>query len=107
MPKRTPISPTEPGQPPPPPLGSLPNRSPWALFIVLAAVFVTLSLLRGGSQAAKGPTVDYSSFYDYVEKEKVSTVSIRGQDIEGEFKTEEDIQGKKTKIFQTTAPRQD
>jgi cell division protease FtsH len=84
-----------------------PPRARWpALAFVIASVAV-MWFVRSGMQAAHGPTIDYSRFYDFVQTDAVSSVAIRGQDIDGDLKASKDIDGKSAKTFHTTMPRQD
>jgi cell division protease FtsH len=89
------------------PRDPVPPASPWPLALILVSGFALLWVLRAGGQAAQGPTIDYSTFYEVVQKDRVSKVVIRGSNVEGEFKTDEDVAGKKTKVFQTTVPERD
>jgi cell division protease FtsH len=84
-----------------------PARPHWpALAFVIASIAVVW-FVRSGMQAAHGPTIDYSRFYDFVQTDAVSSVAIQGQDIDGDLKVNKDIDGKSAKTFHTTMPRQD
>jgi cell division protease FtsH len=49
-------------------------------------------------------TVDYSVFYDWVENEKLESVVIRDQVLEGELKAKEQVDEKSITKFRTTLP---
>jgi len=86
------------------------GKSPWGPFVVwlafLGLMIITVALLRvdGGSDATR---VDYSTFYDMVEKGEVASVTLRGQDGSGELKTPRDLGGTLGRAFHVTIPQED
>jgi cell division protease FtsH len=86
---------------------SLQPRSPWLLILLFVMPFGMMLFLRSVTHSEHGPSIDYSSFYDFAQKERVSKILIQGQSIEGDFKAVEDVNGKKSKTFQTIAPERD
>src|SRR5690606_15927936 len=46
-------------------------------------------------------------FYAWVETDRVESVTIRGQRIDGKLKTEQEVAGRRTAVFYTTRPSDD
>lgn len=91
---------------PTPPTGPTSGFS-WPMLLVLAAMLAGMWFWRSSVEEAAQPTVDYSTFYDWVEGSKVKSVELRGQTVEGSLKSEQPIHGRKATVFRTIRPPDD
>jgi cell division protease FtsH len=81
-----------------------------SLLVMMVVLFGGLSLMwmwRSGTEEAKAPQVDYSVFYDWVEADKVESVTMIGPTIQGTLSAEEAVDGKPVTTFETRRPEGD
>lgn len=99
---------TPPGSPPGAPLPTPePPRPSWAMFLILAAMLFGMYMWRNSIETARHPGIDYSTFYDMATNGKVESVVVKGQELDGEFKAVEKVEGSKIREFHTMVPRDD
>lgn len=88
--------------------GSPPSR-PFAAWLVaalvLGALVATWTLQPGRRQTES--EIGYSRFYELVEQGQINQVTMEGQEIEGDLKSKQKIDGRETGHFRTRAPRSD
>lgn len=102
--------PVPPASHPPERQGPQPGFGPgfsWPMLLVLAAMLVGMWFWRSSVEEAAQPTVDYSTFYAWVEGEQVESVVLGGQRVTGELKSEQPLDAGRTKEFRTLRPPDD
>ncbi len=87
--------------------GPSPQRSQLITLAILATVFAAMWFSRAGLKSQHAPEIDYSAFYGFVEQGKVASVVIEGQDVSGEFKAKEKVEGREITAFHSMIPRDD
>ncbi len=97
--------PPKPGQDKPP--EKEPTGFSWPMLLMLAAMLVGMWFWRSSVEQSGHPAVDYSTFYDWVEADKVDSVVMRGARLDGTLKAPESIDGRSTKVFHTIRPPDD
>ncbi len=97
-----------PTAPPPAPSPEEPaQRPPWIMVALFAAMLLGTWAWRAQMDSERAPLIDYSAFYAKAEQHKVASVVIRGQTIEGKFRSKEKIGDKELERFRSMMPRED
>jgi len=95
-----------PNSPASPPTTSRPPS--WRGWVLLALMFASFYAWRYlGPQEEEQPAISYTNFYEAAQKQKVESVTLRGQVVTGKFKAEESLEGKRLKVFKTMVPTQE
>ncbi len=101
-------SPSSPVRSPGPPTPELPEQRPgWRGWFVLGMLLVAFWIWEHYATADDALTaISYTSFFKAVEEQKVETVTLKGQSVNGKFKGEQKVEGHMLKTFRTMAPLQ-
>ncbi len=102
-PPSRPHSSRQPDQQPPPG----PRGVSWPMLLMLGLMLAGMWWWRTSMEQASQPSIDYSVFFKRVEAGEVSEVTIKGQTVEGSFKSEQTIEGRKIQDFRTQRPQDD
>jgi cell division protease FtsH len=81
----------------------VPGRG-WLLFLVLMTI--TMGLHYWATREEAQAPVSYTTFHAWVNADKVSAVTIRGQEVTGKLKVKAEIQGRLSEQFSTLLPQQ-
>jgi cell division protease FtsH len=99
-------------RPPPsrvPPGGASPMGAPsyrgWLLLALLLLSFWAFRYLSHGP--AQQPVVAYSTFFNLVRDQRVQSVTLRGQELTGELKSQQQVEGRTIKTFRSMIPLQE
>src|SRR5512141_2749770 len=95
--------PTRPPQPESPP----PGHVSWPMLLVLGAMLLGMWLWRSSIQQGQHPEIEYSTFYQWAEQNKVKSVTIQGQQVTGTLKNPEKVQEQNVELFRTVLPQGD
>ncbi len=87
------------------PPGSAPGWSGWIFLALLLLMFWGWRFVE--LKEAEHPAISYTEFYREAEAQRVKAVTLRGQEVRGEFHATVDIAGRKLKQFKTLVPAQD
>jgi cell division protease FtsH len=77
------------------------------MLLLLAVMLLGTWYWREAQQATQHPLVDYSTFYGWLESDKIDSVSLKGPVVDGSLKQPEKVAGVQTKTFHTLRPEGD
>ncbi|HTV25986.1 MAG TPA: ATP-dependent zinc metalloprotease FtsH, partial [Polyangiaceae bacterium] len=92
------------GQPPTPPTGL---GLGWQLLAVVALLASSVWLWRANAESMLRPTVDYSTFYGWLDADKVKSVTLDAPAVEGELRSPEMVRGRAVPLFRAVMPEND
>jgi cell division protease FtsH len=92
-----------PGQAPTPQVGGI----AWQAFALIALLIAGIWLWRASAQSVSRPTIDYSTFYGWLEADKVEAVALSTATLEGELRSPELVYGRPVRAFRTVVPEND
>ena len=99
---------TEPLAPRRPPPAKLPGFGfGWEGISVLILLAVSVWFWRSNADSVLRPTVDYSTFYTWLEADKIKGVTLNPPDLEGDLRSPETIHGRSVPSFKTLMPEND
>jgi cell division protease FtsH len=105
MPQPSPPTTSPPDGRPPLKLGG--NRFSWQTMLVLVVMLGAMWLWKSHSEGAATPTVDYSTFYGWLQAGRLKAVKIEGTGIIGELQAPEAFEAGQISAFHTVAPPAD
>ncbi len=100
-------SPRSTAPPPPPSPGEAPQRPPWIMVVLFAAMLLGSWAWQAERDGDRAPLIDYSAFYAKVEEHGVESVVLRGQTIEGKFRGKDKIGDSELEHFRSMMPLED
>jgi cell division protease FtsH len=96
----------------PPPRRQPPANTPgfglgWEGIGVLVLLAVSVWFWHSNADSLLRPTVDYSTFYAWLEADKIKGVTLKSPDLEGDLRSPETIHGRSVPSFKTVMPDDD
>ena len=91
-----------------PPNPNSPERPGYTGWIMLGLVLTGFAVYRHyASDADPQPAIAYTTFYRQVAEQKVESVTLRGMNVLGKFKTPTEVEGHKLSTFRSMVPGQE
>jgi cell division protease FtsH len=84
--------------------GGAPSRT-WVLLALLLLSWFGFRYLAGSSQ--QNTTISYSAFYSLVKDDRVAEVTLKGQELIGKLKSQQQVEGKSIQQFRSLMPLQE
>jgi cell division protease FtsH len=97
------MTPTPPERAPTPKM----NGIAWQAFGLIALLLTGLWLWRASAASVSRPTVDYSTFYGWLEAGKLVAVALSTPTLDGELRSPEVVRGRSIHSFRTVLPEND